>query len=97
MGSIIEVRLSNSRTPDGPARVRPESLARLVGATGVGVMMGLPIALLRQIEVASSDGKLAPHACREVGITEQSYYRWPGALVRGHLLDANQGLRRTVG
>jgi putative transposase len=32
--------------------------------------------LLRQIEVAGANGKTHPVACREVGITEQTYYRW---------------------
>ena len=34
------------------------------------------VVLLRQIEVAMSQGKTAPIACREAGISEQSYYRW---------------------
>jgi transposase-like protein len=32
--------------------------------------------LLRQIEVAIANGKATPGACRENGITEQTYYRW---------------------
>ena len=32
--------------------------------------------LLRQIEVLISQGKAAPVACREAGISQQSYYRW---------------------
>jgi putative transposase len=32
--------------------------------------------VLRQIEVATSNGKTDPTACREAGITEQTYYRW---------------------
>ena len=32
--------------------------------------------LLRQIEVGTANGKLTPQACKEVGITEQTYYRW---------------------
>ena len=32
--------------------------------------------LLRQIEVLMSQGKAAPVACREAGISQQSYYRW---------------------
>jgi leucyl aminopeptidase len=32
--------------------------------------------LLRQIEVAIANGKTHPVACREVGITEQTYYGW---------------------
>ena len=32
--------------------------------------------MLRQIEVGTANGKPAPPACKEVGITEQTYYRW---------------------
>jgi transposase-like protein len=32
--------------------------------------------LLRQIEVLMSQGKSAPVACREAGISQQSFYRW---------------------
>jgi transposase-like protein len=34
------------------------------------------VSLLRQIEVAVANGKMTPAACRESGITEQTYYRW---------------------
>jgi putative transposase len=34
------------------------------------------VSLLRQIEVAVVNGKTTPVACREGGITEQTYYRW---------------------
>ena len=34
------------------------------------------VVLLRQIEVLMSQGKAAPMACREAGISQQSYYRW---------------------
>lgn len=34
------------------------------------------VSLLRQIEVAVSNGKTTPAACREGGITEQTFYRW---------------------
>ena len=34
------------------------------------------VVLLRQIEVMMSQGKTAPVACREAGISQQSYYRW---------------------
>ena len=30
----------------------------------------------RQIEVLMSQGKAAPVACREAGISQQSYHRW---------------------
>ena len=32
--------------------------------------------LLRQIEVAIANGKTTPQACRDAGITVQTYYRW---------------------
>lgn len=32
--------------------------------------------MLRQIEVAIASGKTTPTACRETGITEQTFYRW---------------------
>jgi putative transposase len=32
--------------------------------------------LLRQIKVSMAQGKSAPEACREAGISQQSYYRW---------------------
>jgi putative transposase len=32
--------------------------------------------VLRQIEVGIANGKTHPVACREAGITEQTYYRW---------------------
>ena len=32
--------------------------------------------LLRQIEVSLSQGKSAPVACRDAGVSQQSYYRW---------------------
>jgi putative transposase len=34
------------------------------------------VVLLRQIDVLMSQGKAAPVACREAGISQQSYYRW---------------------
>jgi putative transposase len=34
------------------------------------------VVLLRQIEVLMSQGKAAPIACREAGISRQSCYRW---------------------
>jgi putative transposase len=34
------------------------------------------VVLLRQIEMLMSQGKAAPVACREAGISQQSYYRW---------------------
>jgi len=34
------------------------------------------VTVLRQIEVLMSQRKAAPVACREAGISQQSYYRW---------------------
>ena len=34
------------------------------------------VTLLRQIEVTTSQGKSVSIACREAGISDQSYYRW---------------------
>ncbi len=34
------------------------------------------VAKLRQIEVLVSQGKTIPQACKEVGIVEQTFYRW---------------------
>ena len=34
------------------------------------------VVLLRQIEVLTSQGKTPAVACREAGISQQSYYRW---------------------
>src|SRR5258708_35355066 len=46
------------------------------------------VVLLRQIEVLMSQGKAAPVACREAGISQQSYYPWRkeyGGLISGKL------------
>jgi len=34
------------------------------------------VTLLRQIEELIAQGKSAPEACREAGISQQSFYRW---------------------
>ena len=34
------------------------------------------VTLLRQIEVSMSQGKAAPIACRDAGVSQQSFYRW---------------------
>jgi transposase-like protein len=34
------------------------------------------VMLLRQIEVSMAQGKPTPVACRDAGISQQSYYRW---------------------
>ena len=49
------------------------------------------VLLLRQIEVATSQGKSIAIACREAGISDQSYYRWRKEYV-GLDLDQARGL-----
>jgi len=34
------------------------------------------VTMLRQIEVGIGNGKTTPQACKETGITVQTYYRW---------------------
>ena len=34
------------------------------------------VTLLRQIEVLMAQGKSAPQACRDAGVSQQSFYRW---------------------
>jgi putative transposase len=34
------------------------------------------VTLLRQIEVSMAQGKPTPVACRDAGISQQTYYRW---------------------
>lgn len=31
---------------------------------------------LREAEVEIAKGKLVPEACRQIGVTEQTFYRW---------------------
>jgi transposase-like protein len=32
--------------------------------------------LLREIDVKTANGKTIPEACKQIGISEQTYYRW---------------------
>jgi transposase-like protein len=41
--------------------------------------------LLQQIEVAIANGKTHSVACREAGITEQTYYRWRKKYGAAHI------------
>ena len=34
------------------------------------------IGKLREAEVALSQGKTVPQACKQIGVTDQTYYRW---------------------
>ena len=54
------------------------------------------VALLRQIEVELANHKSLGQACKEAGITEQTYYRWRkeyGGLKRGGAEGLNLGRR----
>jgi transposase-like protein len=44
----------------------------LVHTPGAGQI----ITYLRQVEIMVSQGKTAGEACRQIGVTEQTYYRW---------------------
>ncbi len=63
------------------------------------------IATLRQVEVMINQGKTVPMACRESGISEQTYYRWrktyggmqvPQAKEFKKLQEENARLKRAV-
>jgi putative transposase len=63
------------------------------------------IAKLREVEIAQSKGLTIPEAARQIGVTEQTYYRWRkeyGGLradqaVRLKVLEKeNQRLKRVV-
>jgi transposase-like protein len=63
------------------------------------------VAKLRQIEVLVSQGKTIPLACKEAGITDQTFYRWRKEYGGLHLEQAkrlkdlqreNAQLRRAV-
>jgi transposase-like protein len=34
------------------------------------------IAKLREVEVHQANGQTIPEACRQIGVTEQTYFRW---------------------
>ena len=51
-------------------------LERKPGLAKEAVQCGADVVLLRQIEVLMSQGKSAPVACREAGISQQSFYSW---------------------
>jgi putative transposase len=56
------------------------------------------VTVLRQVEVSMANGKATPQACRESGITEQTYYRWRKEYGRLRLEQAKrlkEGRRKT--
>ncbi len=52
------------------------------------------VAKLRQIEVLVSQGKTVPLACKEIGITDQTFYRWRKEY--GGLQKENAQLKRAL-
>jgi hypothetical protein len=52
------------------------------------------VTLLRQIEVSMAQGKPTPVACRDAGISQQSYYRWHIEIGLGQICEiiANKGV-----
>jgi putative transposase len=51
------------------------------------------VTVLRQIEVAMAQGKSVSIACRDAGISDQSYYRWRKEYGG---LDLDQARRRSA-
>jgi len=51
-------------------------LERGFGHVEKEVQCGADRGAVAQVEVLTSQGKAAPVACREAGISQQSYYRW---------------------
>ena len=58
------------------------------------------IHLLREVEIHTSEGKTIARAARQIGVTEQTYYRWRkeyGGLNSGKELEKENGrLKRLV-
>ena len=63
----VLIDVSGVRLTEAPAG-QPVALGDIGG--------GQIVVLLRQIEVGTSQGKTIAIACREAGISEQSYFRW---------------------
>jgi putative transposase len=49
---------------------------REVGMSRKRFTMEQIIGLLREVDVKVSQGRIVEQICREIGITEQTYYRW---------------------
>lgn len=45
-------------------------------ATGKRYKAEQIVNLLREIDVITTNGKTIPMACKQIGISEQTYYRW---------------------
>ena len=45
-------------------------------ATGKRFKAEQIVNLLREVDVKTANGKTIPEACKQIGISEQTYYRW---------------------
>jgi len=45
-------------------------------ATGKRYKAEQIVNLLREVDVKTANGKTIPEACKQIGISEQTYYRW---------------------
>ena len=85
-GDVQNAYLNNDGNIDGgtvtcPALFVPSELIEIGLERSLDMPKKRPtpeqiVTLLRQIEVATSQGKSIAIACREAGISDQSYYRW---------------------
>jgi len=47
-----------------------------MAATGKRYKAEQIVNMLRDIDVKTANGKTIPEACKQIGISEQTYYRW---------------------
>jgi len=47
-----------------------------MAATGKRFKAEQIVNILRDIDVKTANGKAIPEACKQIGISEQTYYRW---------------------
>ena len=47
-----------------------------MAATGKRYKAEQIVNMLREIDVKTANGKTIPEACKQLGISEQTYYRW---------------------
>ena len=58
--------MRESSRPGGPERIRHEEATQWEQI----------VAMLRQADVALGKGEKVPEVCKQLGISEQTYYRW---------------------
>ena len=47
-----------------------------MAATGKRYKAEQIVNMLREVDVKTANGKTIPEACKQIGISEQTYYRW---------------------